>query len=108
MLKLDEQKRKGIKPRSFDLKRDVMISFWKSKQEDEDDLENDEEKSIISYFIISRKNRLLGVWYFGYIICCLLSSYFYIYLAAFHQKHSDGTDVWWTSLEVTFEMIFFV
>lgn len=85
-----------------------MISFWNSKQEGEDDedVENDEEKSVISYFIISRKNRLLGVWYFGYIVCCLLSSYFYIYIAAFHHKEDSGN--WWFGAEITFELIFFV
>ena len=88
-----------------------MISFWKIKQEDEDDedFEQDDNKSVMSYFIISRKNKVLGVWYFGYIVCCLLSSYFYIFLAAFHQKPSDSTEVhWWISAEVTFELIFLV
>lgn len=89
-----------------------MISFWNSKKkeddEDDKDLDLDADKSIISYFIISRKSRLLGVWYFGYIICCLLSSYFYVYIAAFHHKDAESTDVWWVSTEITFEMIFFV
>lgn len=52
-------------------------------------IEIDNDKSILSYFIISRKNRALRVWYVFYLVCCGLSAYFYIYIAAFHEmpKH---------------------
>lgn len=60
----------------------------------------------MSYLVISRKSKILAVWYFGYILCCLLSSYFYIYIAAF--QHKDITDKWWIDSEIYFEAIFFI
>ena len=47
---------------------------------------------------------MLAVWYFGYIVCCLLSSYFYVYIAAF--QHIGVKDKWWLQYELIFELIF--
>jgi hypothetical protein len=57
--------------------------------DDEDEkksmMENLEGKSIIELFIISRENRFYKLWLLLDVICCLISSYFYAYLAAFKE-----------------------
>jgi phosphatidylglycerophosphate synthase len=74
--------------------------------EDEDD-HSGEEVSIISLIIITEKSKVLRVWYFGYIVCCLLSSYFYVYVAAFQHNESENK-YWWLEAELYFEGIFLI
>jgi hypothetical protein len=78
-LKLNKDKINGILPQ-YVSDIDVKISCSQEKQDSGEILAN---QGAGAWYIISQDNKLYYLWRGFNILCCLLSSYYYAYMAAF-------------------------
>jgi hypothetical protein len=101
-------KRNGIKQDELQLIH-VKESFFHDINDEHQDSKVFDNTNIYDKLVISRNNPILAVWKYIYILCCLVSSYFYAFLAAFeHNFDKNDSSTSTTTLSFVFEGIFVI
>ena len=94
--------KKNVIEDSFTMGNDFTIP---SKEEDNNNKMKmpDLNKPLLEQIIISNESIAYSIWFNIYVFCCLISSYFYAYIAAFEMP-IPGTFLY--NLNMVFEAIF--
>lgn len=96
--------KKGVIEDSFTMGNDLN-STTLTKDDDGGKMKVDLNKPLLEQIIISNESVAYQLWYNLYVFCCLISSYFYAYMAAFtFPEKGDFLFI----LDNVFETIFYI
>jgi hypothetical protein len=94
----------GINPIDFS-NMDVEVSFQLSNARNHEDIKYVKNKTFMERIVIDENNRYYLAWKIIVIFLCVISSYFYAYMAAFRAPE-PGEDFF--SVMLFFEISFFI
>lgn len=106
MIKLNMQKKFGILPNDLDA-QDISISLRENDKDiqEVDADRNQESSSIMNLFVVSRYKPLYIIENFIFVICCLVTPYFYAWFVVFGGP-KQGSNEYFEMLG--FEIFFFL